>query len=230
MNMRHSILVVGSEKNVRMSMVHALESGGFYVESAMTGQEALLLLEASPFTTVFLDLHLPGISGLEVLRAMKRRWPTLRVVAVTAHGTVDDAVEAMRCGASDFLPTPFNAEEVRDIAMAMPHPTPRGDWTERYANCLVEARRSIVRNEIGAALASARRAAGLDPGRPEAFNLLGAATHLGGDRYKAQGYFRAALALDPTYAPAMQNLERSTAGGVRGLYMELSLGGSNQED
>jgi DNA-binding NtrC family response regulator len=224
MNKGQSILVVDSEKNVRMSMVRALESGGFHVESAMTGEEALLMLEASAFHAVFLDLKLPGVAGIEVLRKVKRRWPSTRVVVVTAHGTVDNAVEAMRLGASDFIPMPFTPEELRGIAKAIPASAPEENRNERYAGCVTEARRSIVHNQIAAALASARTAAGIDPARPEAFNLLGAATHLSGDRYRAQSYFRAAIALDPTYGPAFENLDRSTAGGVHGLYMELSLG------
>jgi CheY-like chemotaxis protein len=229
MNKGQRLLVVDGERNLRMSMVRTLESGGFHVESAITGEEALLLLEASAYHAVFLDAKLPGIAGLAVLRRIKIRWPATRVVVITSHGTMDDAVEAMRLGASDFLPMPFTPEELREVAEAIPSSATNEDQDERYARCLDEARQAIVEGRGVAALAFAREAAGIDPGRPDAFNLLGAASHLNGDRYKAQSYFRAAIALDPTFVPAQTNLERSATGGIRGTYMELSLGNDDQQ-
>jgi DNA-binding response OmpR family regulator len=229
MNQDKNILVVDDEKNLRFTMVHALETSGFHVESAITGEEALLMLKASPFDLVFLDLKMPGIDGLEVLRQTKQSWPMLRVVVVTAHGTVDNAVEAMKLGAADFIQKPFTPEEIRELTKSVLLPLPKDAHTAGYTHCMAEARRSIVENQLATAIACVRKAVGLDPTRPEAFNLLGAAVHLSGQRYKAQDYFRAAIALDPTYGPAHENLERSVVGGVRGLSMELSLGDGSDE-
>lgn len=219
-----NILVVDDEKNIRMTMVHALEMSGFHVESAITGEEALLMLKASAFDLVFLDLKMPGMDGIEVLRRTKQSWPMVRVVVITAHGTVDNAVEAMKLGAADFIQKPFTPEEIRELTKSVLLPLPEDAHTAGYEHCLVEAKRAIAENQLGTSIAYIRKAVGLDPTRPEAFNLLGAAVHLSGQRYKAQDYFRAAIALDPTYKPAHENLERSVSGGVRGLHMELSLG------
>jgi len=219
-----SILVVDDEKNIRMTMVHALESSGYHVESAITGEEALLILKASPFDLVFLDIKMPGLDGIEVLRRTKQSWPLMRVVVITAHGTVDNAVEAMKLGAADFIQKPFTPEEIRELVKSVLSPLPEDAHSAGYAHCLAEARRAIAENQLATAVAYVRKAVGLDPTRPEAFNLLGAAVHLGGQRYKAQDYFRAAIALDPTYKPAHENLERSVSGGIRGLHMELSIG------
>jgi len=221
---RHNILVVDDEKNIRMTMVHALETSGFHVESAVTGEEALLMLKASPFDLMFLDLKMPGMGGIEALRRAKQSRPTTRVVVITAHGTVDNAVEAMKLGAADFIQKPFTPEEIRGLTRSVLSPLPEDAHTEGYEHCLAEARRSIAANQLGAGIAYICKAVGLDPTRPEAFNLLGAAVHLSGQRYKAQDYFRAAIALDPTYGPSQENLERSVSGGVRGLHMELSFG------
>jgi DNA-binding response OmpR family regulator len=224
-----SILVVDDEKNIRMTMVHALESSGFHVESALNGEEALLMLKASHFDLVFLDIKMPGLDGIEVLRRTRESWPMMRVVVITAHGTVDNAVEAMKLGAADFIQKPFTPEEIRQLTKSVLSPLPEDAHTVGYAHCLAEARRAIREHRHETAIAYLRRAVGLDPTRPEAFNLLGAAGHLSGQRYKAQDYFRAAIALDPTYTPAVENLHRSVSGGVSGLHMELSLGADAAE-
>ena len=225
-----SILVVDDEKNIRMTMVRALESSGFHVESAISGEEALLMLRASPFDLVFLDLKMPGVDGIEVLRRGRESWPLTRVVVATAHGTVDNAVEAMKLGAIDFIQKPFTPEEIREIANSVLSPLPENTQGSGYAHCVAEATRSIAESQLGTAMAYIRKAVGLDPTRPEAFNLLGVAAHLGGQRHKAQAYFRAAIALDPTCAPAHENLERSVEGGAPGQHMDLSLGTAGDPD
>jgi len=218
------ILFLDVEKYIRMTIVLSLESSGFHVESAITGEEALLMLKASPFDLLFLDLKMPGMDGIEVLRRTKQLWPMICVVVITAHGTVDNAVEAMKLGAADFIQKPFTPGEIRELTKSVLSPLPQDAHTAGYADCVAEARRSIAANQLATAIAYIRKAVGSDPTRPEAFNLLGAAVHLSGQRYKAQDYFRAAIALDPTYKPAHENLELSVSSGVRGLEMVLSLG------
>ena len=218
-----AILVVDDEKNIRMTMVHALETSGYHVETAATGEESILMLKASVFDLVFLDLKMPGMDGLEVLRRCRASRPETAVVVITAHGTVDNAVEAMKLGASDFIQKPFTPDEIRSLAAGVLEagttlPPPGG-----YERLMEEAERAIREGRSAPAIHCARRAIGIDPTRPEAFNLLGAAVHLGGQRFKAQDYFRAAIALDPTYKPAQENLSRSTRGGVRGGPMSLVL-------
>jgi DNA-binding response OmpR family regulator len=219
-----TILVVDDEKNIRMTMVQALEANGYHVESAVNGEEALLMLKASPFDLLFLDLKMPGIDGIEVLRQTRAGWPRMPVVVITAHGTVDNAVEAMKLGAADFIQKPFTPDEIRALAASVMGPLPEEPASGSYERFLAESRRCIDDGRHAEAVAFCRRAIGIDPTRPEAFNLLGAAVHLSGQRFKAQDYFRAAIALDPTYKPAHENLTRSVLGGVRSFSMELALG------
>ena len=85
------------------------------VQTAGDGEEALQKLQDSDFSLVLLDLKLPGMDGLEVLRRIRESRPKTRVIMITAHGTIDYAVEAMKLGAVDFLRKPFSPGEIRTL-------------------------------------------------------------------------------------------------------------------
>lgn len=97
------ILIVDDEKNIRLTMSQSLEPLEIPVQTAVNGEEALQKLKDGQFGMVFLDLRMPGIDGMEVLRRIKEDWPKIRVVIITAHGTIESAVEAMKLGAVDFI-------------------------------------------------------------------------------------------------------------------------------
>jgi DNA-binding NtrC family response regulator len=109
------ILVVDDEKNIRLTMSQSLEPLDLEVRTAVNGEEALQKLREGPFGLVFLDLKMPGMDGLDVLRQIKDTWPMTRVIIITAHGTIDSAVEAMKYGAVDFS-KPFSPAEIRELA------------------------------------------------------------------------------------------------------------------
>lgn len=104
------ILVVDDEVNIRGALVTLLEKKGHHVRGAGTGEEALEELEAAPADLVMTDLKMPGIGGMEFLRRLKEKWPETEVVVMTAYGSIDTAVEAMRCGAYDYLTKPIDRE------------------------------------------------------------------------------------------------------------------------
>ena len=110
------ILVVDDEKNIRLTMSQSLESLEIPIKTAVNGEEALRKLQEGPFGLVFLDLKMPGIDGMEVLRQIKDDWPKIRVIIITAHGTIETAVEAMKLGAVDFIQKPFSPGEIRELA------------------------------------------------------------------------------------------------------------------
>ena len=110
------ILVVDDEKNIRLTMSQSLESLEIPIKTAVNGEEALRKLQEGPFGLVFLDLKMPGIDGIEVLRQIKDDWPKIRVIIITAHGTIESAVEAMKLGAVDFIQKPFSPGEIRELA------------------------------------------------------------------------------------------------------------------
>ncbi|TKB62222.1 MAG: sigma-54-dependent Fis family transcriptional regulator [Nitrospira sp.] len=104
------ILVVDDEINIRGALVTMLEKKGHQVCGVGTAEEGLAQLEAVPAELVITDLRMPGLGGMEFLRRLKDRWPGTEVVVMTAYGSIDTAVEAMRCGAYDYLTKPIDRE------------------------------------------------------------------------------------------------------------------------
>ena len=111
--MRSRILVVDDEPSIRTVLKAHLSRDGYDVAIASDGAEAVSALTANPFDLVISDLKMPGMSGLELLAWCIREQPGLPVVLITAHGTVDTAVEALKLGAQDFITKPFDLEELR---------------------------------------------------------------------------------------------------------------------
>ena len=111
--MSERILVIDDEATIRMSLVEALAADGYEVEDAETGEEALARCHGGDFDLLVTDLKLPGISGLEVLEALRNQNRDLPVILMTAYGDVDTAVAAMRLGAYDYITKPFRLAEIR---------------------------------------------------------------------------------------------------------------------
>ena len=106
------ILVVDDEEIVRESLSAWLEKDGFALDTAEDGPSGLAKLAAERRSILLVDLKMPGMDGLEVLRRAKEAQPDLAVVIMTAYATVDTAVNAMKGGAYDYLVKPFDPEEL----------------------------------------------------------------------------------------------------------------------
>ncbi|HLY66315.1 MAG TPA: response regulator [Chloroflexota bacterium] len=116
------ILVVDDESNIRMMIRMALQHVGHTVDVASDGPEGLVKFgDGSDWDLVLLDHRMPGMSGLDVLKEIHQRSPAARVVMITAFGTIDLAVDAMKSGATDFLRKPFTAEVLRGAVQAALH-------------------------------------------------------------------------------------------------------------
>ena len=111
-----TILVVDDEPSLRRLLSFTLARRGFRVALAETGEQAVEMIELDPPDICLLDVMLPGIDGLEVLRRARRLVPDLPVIMMTAFGTVERAVEAMKLGAHDFIAKPFDMDRL-DIAV-----------------------------------------------------------------------------------------------------------------
>jgi two-component system, NtrC family, response regulator PilR len=107
------ILIVDDEEVLRDVLETVLRREGFDVLLAASGEEALSVLDGDPdVDLVILDVMLPGISGIDTLRAVRISNPTLPVIVITAFSSIDGAIEAMKHGAFHYIPKPFKNEEV----------------------------------------------------------------------------------------------------------------------
>jgi two-component system, NtrC family, response regulator AlgB len=109
------ILIVDDEPNIRRTLRLALESMGHGVEEAASRGDTLQWIERRAFDLVLIDLRLGDESGLDLLEPVMLQQPRLAVVVITAHASIDTAVEAMRRGAFDYLPKPFTPAQVRGV-------------------------------------------------------------------------------------------------------------------
>ena len=105
-----SVLVVEDNDLERQITADTLRDEGFAVEEAAIGKRALELLALSRFDVVLTDLMMPGMSGEELLAKVKLQYPATQVVVLTAHGTIDSAVQAMKNGAFYYLTKPTDRE------------------------------------------------------------------------------------------------------------------------
>jgi DNA-binding NtrC family response regulator len=109
---RERVLIVDDEKLIRWSIRSRLSDEGFAIDEAETGKEAFGLLAEDDFDLLLLDHRLPDTTGLEVLERVRRESPEISIVMMTAYGTVEDAVQAMKLGAFDYLTKPVNLDEL----------------------------------------------------------------------------------------------------------------------
>jgi two-component system response regulator AtoC len=111
--MNARILIVDDEATIRESLKESLVAEGYDVEIAESGEEALAKTHGTVYDLVVTDLRLPGISGLDILRALRNQNNETPVIMMTAYGDVDTAVSAMRSGAYDFIPKPFKLSAMK---------------------------------------------------------------------------------------------------------------------
>jgi len=209
---KKSILVVDDEKNIRLTLSQSLEPLEIPVHTAASGEEALEKLRNGLFGLLFLDLKMPGMDGMEVLRRIKKDWPKIRVIIITAHGTIESAVEAMKLGAVDFIQKPFSPGDIRELAKSvLERETLDEERTIDYRALIELAKRHITDRSFAAARETARKAIAADPAQPEAYNLLGALLEIDGNMFEAQKFYLAAMDIDPRYKPARANLKRTTS-------------------
>ncbi len=116
------ILVVDDEPGMRSLLSKVLSKEGCFVTSCATGEDALECVAGDEFDLAVLDIEMPGMNGIELLKRLKEKAPTLNFVMITAYGSLQSAVEAMRLGAYDYLTKPFEVEEIKlVVAKALEH-------------------------------------------------------------------------------------------------------------
>ena len=123
MNAARTILIVDDEPHVRLVFQVALESAGYTVVTAADGAGGLARVRDVCPDLILLDLKMPVLDGMVTLRRLREQGNLVPVVIITAHGSVADAVAAMKQGAIDFVPKPVSPTTLREVV--------RGSWQER---------------------------------------------------------------------------------------------------
>ena len=188
MGPKKRILIVDDEPNVRLMLETTLSSVGYQVTEAADGHAALERLDGSgaDYDLILLDLLMPRMDGMELVRQLRVRGNLIPVVILTAHGSIPEAVEAMKLGAIDFLTKPTTPDALRRVvaevierhanptapAQAAETSTKSSDRSKQIAFDLARAKRAINRGRFSEAEIVLRDLIVLDPRSTEAHELL----------------------------------------------------------
>ena len=112
MSTRFRILVVDDEDSIRTSLARELRSEGYDVACAVDGVDATSLLTKEKYNLAIIDILMPKMDGMQLLRFIKSDMPALKVIMLTGHGSLADAIEAKKLGAEDFVSKPFDLTEL----------------------------------------------------------------------------------------------------------------------
>ena len=116
MNEKANILIVDDEEVVRLSHLRSLEGSDCQTRAAEDGRQAIQVMEQNPADVILLDLRMPGLDGMDVLKTIKQRWPDSEVVVITGYPCIDTAKQAVRLGAFNYLTKPLGPDEVMKAA------------------------------------------------------------------------------------------------------------------
>jgi DNA-binding NtrC family response regulator len=116
---QEKVLVVDDEENARIALRAILQQEGYVVDSVANGYEALDFLRQNKVNVVISDLKMPEMNGLAFLRELNRRYPSTRVIMVTAYGGVESYLEAIQLGAFEYIHKPVKVDELKYIMHKM---------------------------------------------------------------------------------------------------------------
>ena len=116
MNDKANILIVDDEEVVRLSHLRSLEGSDCNTRAAEDGREAIEVMEQYPADVVLLDLRMPDLDGMDVLKTIKHRWPDSEVVVITGYPSIESAKQAVRLGAFNYLTKPLGPDDILKAA------------------------------------------------------------------------------------------------------------------
>jgi DNA-binding response OmpR family regulator len=201
------ILVVDDERNIRNNLGMVLEVEGYKVDTASNGEEALQRVKEGRYDIAFIDIQMPKMDGLELLRSLRGLRPKLPVVMLTAFGTVVRAVEAMKLGAVDFLEKPFDPKIIKLLCQEVLARQKIGT-SGTVDDLLHLAALARERNALTEARVHLKIAMIRDPSRPEPFCQLGEISEAEGRTTEAVQYYYMAIEAQPDFAPGRSALVR----------------------
>ena len=201
------ILVVDDERNIRNNLTMVLESAGYKVDASGDGEDGLTKCKERHYDMAFVDIQMPKMGGLELLRYLRTLRPNLAVVILTAYGTVGSAVEAMKLGAVDFLEKPFDPKVLLLLCeeiIQRQKTTTKGSVDDLlHLAELARERKAYVEARVYLKIAMIREVT-----RPEPYYWLGYISELEGDKRRAMQYYSLALDASQTFEPAHEALKR----------------------
>ena len=112
--MLFKVLVVDDEADFVKTLVNRLRKRNLDVSGVGNGEKALNILDKEPVDVVILDVKMPGMNGVDVLREMKRKWPLVEVIMLTGHASVESGIEGMKHGAFDYIMKPADIDDLMD--------------------------------------------------------------------------------------------------------------------
>lgn len=125
---KERVLIVDDEKNIVGSLQEILADEGYEIATADDGLDALEIVQNDPPDLILLDIWIPGMDGIEVLRTLKTYYPEIEVLVMSGHGTIDTAVNATKLGAFDFIEKPFSLNQiVQSVSKALQQKTSRNN-------------------------------------------------------------------------------------------------------
>ena len=199
------ILVVDDERNIRKNLGMLLEAAGYEVDDASNGEEALTKIKEQHYDIAFVDLQMPKMGGLELTRCLRGLSSTTAIVILTAYGSVANAVEAMKLGATDFLEKPFDPKAIQLLVeeILLRKEFRLGGTVQDLLDLaqLARTRKAHVEARVYLKTAMVR-----DLTRPEPYYWLGALCDQEGDTRQAAHYYYIALDINPTFWPAREAL------------------------
>jgi DNA-binding NtrC family response regulator len=201
------ILVVDDERNIRNNLGMVLESEGYKVDTASNGEEALKLVKEGRYDIAFVDIQMPRMGGLELLRNVHALRPRMAVVILTAYGTTGRAVEAMKLGAVDFIEKPFDPKNIKLLCEEIFQRQKTGSNASMedllHLADLARERKAYVEARVYLKTAMIREVT-----RPEPYYGLGQIAELEGDKRKAMQCYALALDARADYQPARDAFDR----------------------
>jgi len=201
------ILVVDDERNIRNNLAMVLEAEDYKVDKSANGDDAILSVKQGRYDIAFVDIQMPKMDGLELLRYLRGLRPKMHVVILTAYGTVHRAVEAMKLGAVDFLEKPFDPKAIQLLCQEILEREKVGssgtvDDLLRLA-ALARQRKAFTEARVHLKIAMMR-----DFTRPEPYYELGSLAEEEGQVSHAVQYYYMALEAQSDFAPARGALTR----------------------
>jgi DNA-binding NtrC family response regulator len=204
---QNRVLIVDDEEIIRLTLAHTLETMALQAEIAINGEEALEKLKQQEYALMLLDIKMPGLNGMAVLAETRQIRPQMLVIMITAYGTVENAVVAMKLGAVDFIQKPFAPQEIRELVIrVLERQCLEAEHAADYDGLLKLIKKCLNNHQLVEAKTYLRQVIAQTPQRREAMTLLGILLEM----QDAVKLYRAALVPDPTYRRVQQNLSHAS--------------------